>query len=231
MSRTGAGQAQPGGQGQAGGSSGEWSQVPWGAAGAVLATATALHCGGRAGAAPVLGRARTRTSSWMRKRLGGGKGGFSSLGREPVRTARRGWRRRGGKHRLCKKRNWSYRRLVLSQLSSGPWVTLEVPWEGACHPCQRLSPSSGHARVPWEASSAAQIPKDPNEMCLLEGFIGRLELLREEFVGENTFQAARRLGLLVCRLEGPWRVPAEAGTPGHRQSSRQGSMPRWWSSC
>lgn len=165
------------------------------------------------------------------ERLGGGKGGFSSLGREPVRTARRGWRRRGGKHRLCKKRNWSYRRLVLSQLSSGPWVTLEAPWEGACHPCQRLSPSSGHACVPWEASSAAQIPKDPNKMCLLEGFIGRLELLREEFVGENTLQAARRLGLLVCRSEGPWRVPAEAGTPGHRRRSRQGSMPRWWSPC
>lgn len=99
------------------------------------------------------------------KDMGGGKGGFSSLGRgrEPVRTARRGWRRREGKHRLCKKRNWSYRRSVLSRLSSGPRVTLEGPWEGAHHiPCQRLSPLSRHAHVPWEAFSAAQIPKEPN---------------------------------------------------------------------
>lgn len=57
---------------------------------------------------------------------------------------------------------------------------------------------------------------------MLEGFIERLELLREEFVGENTLKAARRLGLLVCRSEGPWRVPAEEGAPGHGQVQQAG---------
>lgn len=95
--------------------------------GAVLATTTGSALGGKSRAAPVH-KARDIAGSWKRQRCGKWKReGFSSLGRgrEPGQIARRGWRRREGKHRLCKKRNGSYRRLVLSWLSSGPRVILE----------------------------------------------------------------------------------------------------------
>lgn len=94
------------------------------------------------------------------KDVGGGKRDFfPSLGggREAVRIVGGGWGRRGGKRRLCKKRNWSYRRSVPSWLCCGLRVASEGPWERA-HPLSEAK----HRHVPWEVFGAAQIPQEPN---------------------------------------------------------------------